>query len=123
MTGSLRLLIVDDEDLFVELVRELLASETGIEIVGRASNGEEAVRLTDSLSPDVVVMDVEMPLMDGIEATRRIHDRHPEVRVVIFTGSDAERDELRAREAGAVAYVRKAHVSALLVEAIRRVTR
>lgn len=123
MTGSLRLLIVDDEDLFVELVRELLASETGIEIVGRASNGEEAVRLTDSLSPDVVVMDVEMPLMDGIEATRRIHDRHPEVRVVIFTGSDAERDELRAREAGAVAYVRKAQMAGLLVEAIRRVTR
>jgi DNA-binding NarL/FixJ family response regulator len=116
----IRLLIVEDEDLFAELVKALVAADDRIQIVGRASNGKEGVELATTLRPDVTVMDIEMPLMDGIEATRRIRRADPAARVVIFTGSDQPRDEQRAREAGAAAFVRKAHISALLLDAIRR---
>jgi len=115
-----RLLIADDEDLFASLVEALLGSEPGIDIVGRAHNGEEAIALAEALAPDVIVMDIGMPVMDGIEATRRIRKLQPAVAVVIFTGSDEERDERRARLAGAAAFVRKAHIAALLLDAVRR---
>jgi DNA-binding NarL/FixJ family response regulator len=118
-TRAIRVLIVDDEDMFVELVKAVVAVDDRIEVVGRASNGREAVELAGSLRPDVTVMDIEMPLMDGIEATRRIRGEDAAARVVIFTGSDQPRDEQRARDAGAVAFVRKAHISALLLDAIR----
>jgi DNA-binding NarL/FixJ family response regulator len=117
---DVRLLIVDDEDVFVELVCALVLPDERIRVVGRARNGEEAVELARKLDPDVVVMDIDMPLMNGLEATRRIRAADPDVQVVIFTGSDEERDEARARAAGAVAYVRKAHIAALLLDAIAR---
>ncbi|MEX2211451.1 MAG: response regulator transcription factor [Gaiellaceae bacterium] len=117
---ALRLLIADDEDSFAELV-DALARETGeMEVVGRARNGVEAVELAEQLAPDVIVMDIGMPLMDGIEATYRILREDPEAQIVIFTGSDEARDIERARAAGASAFVEKAHIDAVLLGAIRR---
>lgn len=117
---SIRLLLVDDEEMFLELVEALVSSDERVRVVGRARNGRDAVELARVCAPDVIVMDLDMPVMDGIEATRRICRADPAAGVVIFTGSDEERDEARAREVGAVAYVRKAHVAALLLDAIER---
>jgi CheY-like chemotaxis protein len=118
--SALRLLLVDDEDFFVELVEALVAPEERIQIVGRARTGREAVALASASAPDVIVMDIGMPVMDGIEATRRIRKADQNVGIVIFTGSDEARDELRAREVGADAFVQKPHISALLTDAILR---
>ena len=117
---AIRLLIADDDDLFAELVEALVAPDERIEVVGRARNGREAVELARTLAPDVLVMDIGMPLLDGIEATRRIRKTNPAARVVIFTGSDEARDEQRAREVGAAAYVHKTHIDAVLLAAIHR---
>ena len=118
--GAIRVLIVEDEDMFAQLVAALLASDQGIEVVGRARNGKEGVALARRLAPAVIVMDIGMPLLDGIEATRRIRGLNPAVAVVIFTGSDEARDVERAREVGAAAFVQKSHIDAVLVAAIHR---
>lgn len=117
---TIRLLIAEDEDMFAELVAVLASQEDGIEVVGRARDGRAAVDLAVALEPTVIVMDIGMPLVDGIGATRRIRKRDPRVQVVIFTSSDDERDIRRAREVGAAAYVQKAHIDAVLLGAIRR---
>lgn len=106
--------------MFAQLVAALLASDQGIEVVGRARNGKEGVALARRLAPAVIVMDIGMPLLDGIEATRRIRGLNPAVAVVIFTGSDEARDVERAREVGAAAFVQKSHIDAVLVAAIHR---
>lgn len=115
----IRLLIAEDEDMFAELIA-VLATHEGIDVLGRARNGQEAIELAAALQPNVIVMDIGMPLLDGICATSRIRKRDPGVQVVIFTSSEEERDVRRAREVGAAAYVQKAHIDAVLVAAIRR---
>ena len=118
--GGLRLLIVEDEDLFAQLVEALVASDDRIEVVGRARDGMEGVGLARTLKPDVIVMDIGMPVLDGIEATRRIRSANPTIGVVIFTGSDEARDVQRARDVGAAAFVQKSHIDAVLLAAIHR---
>lgn len=118
--SAIRLLIADDEDVFAELVEGLLSQDGRFEVVGRARDGKEAVALARTLRPDVAVMDIGMPGMDGIEATRRIRKADPTIGVVIFTGSDEERDVQRAREVGAAAYVQKMHIDAVLLAAVER---
>lgn len=115
-----RVLIVEDEDMFAQLVEALLAADERIEVIGRARNGQEGVAFARRLAPEVIVMDIGMPLMDGIEATRRIRSANPAIGVVIFTGSDEARDVERAREVGAAAYVQKSHIDAVLLAAIHR---
>lgn len=107
------MLLVDDHPSFLTMLEALLAAEAQLEIVGRAHDGAEAVEAVGKLKPDVVVMDVSMPRMDGIEATRLIRDDHPETRVLILSGSQAARDLEAARAAGAAGFVAKEFVDRL----------
>jgi two-component system, NarL family, nitrate/nitrite response regulator NarL len=118
MSSPKRVLIADDHVLFAEALEAILGGDGRLDVIGRAKNGEEAVTLTRSLRPDVVLMDISMPVMDGIEATRQILDDEPGACVLVLTGSDAAADVDAARRAGAVGYVTKDRIAAELVEAI-----
>lgn len=115
---SVRVLIVDDEPLFVEMVEALLATDARIAVAGRAKNGLEAVDLQATLAPDVTLMDISMPLVDGIEATRRIRERRPTACILMLTGSIIAAEIDRSRQAGASGYLTKDRVGPQLVEAI-----
>ena len=114
----LRVLIADDHRLFAEALQAILASEKRIEVVGQASDGSEAVELAKTLDPDVVLMDVSMPVLDGFEATREIRAADERVRVLMLTGSNSRADVDRSREAGASGYVTKDRIASELVAAI-----
>jgi len=118
MEQPIKVLIVDDHRLFAEALEAILAAESRIEVVGRARNGAEALELTLDLDPDIVLMDISMPVMDGIEATRRIREARPEACVLILTGSNAAADVDRSRDAGAAGYVTKDRIAAELIDAI-----
>ena len=99
-----RVLVVDDDPLYAEAAMAILSQDDRLDVVGRASDGREAVELALSLRPDVVLMDVAMPILDGVAATARIRPLLPGARIVAFAGS-AERDVVEAMlEAGADAY-------------------
>jgi DNA-binding NarL/FixJ family response regulator len=115
-----RVLIADDEPLFVEMVDTLLKAD-GFEVVGRAQDGREAVDLTVALAPDVTLMDISMPVMDGIEATRRIREQAPDACVLVLTGSSISADVDRARQAGVAAFLTKDRLGTQLVNAILEV--
>jgi DNA-binding NarL/FixJ family response regulator len=103
---TVRVLIADDHRLFGELLMAGLSDDERIEVVGIAVTGQEAVDLATQLEPDVVLMDLAMPVMDGLEATRRIADASPNTRVLVLTGESSV-DASAAREAGAVGFIRK----------------
>ncbi len=111
-------LVVDDHALFVDTVEALLSSEPGITVVGRAGNGEEAARIAAELRPDVVVMDISMPVLDGFEGARRIRELRPETCILFLTGSDAPRDFEEAQRIGASGYLTKDRIASELVDAI-----
>lgn len=117
---SIRILVADDEPLFVEMVQALLAAEEGITVLATARDGRAAVRLASELSPDVIVMDVSMPVMDGIDATQTIREQNPDACVLILTGGTNPEDVARARRAGAAAYITKDRIATELVPQIRR---
>jgi DNA-binding NarL/FixJ family response regulator len=117
--NPLRVVIADDNSLFVNALSGLLDAEDSIEIVGRAQDGEEAARLAAQLGPDVVLMDLSMPRLDGFEATQRVRAEAPGTAVVILTGSLESGDLEKAREAGAAGYVTKDRILAELIGAIR----
>jgi DNA-binding NarL/FixJ family response regulator len=119
MQPQIRVLIADDHRLFAEALEAILDAEPGIEVVGRAGNGEEAVEQAIELRPDVILMDIAMPVVDGVEATKRIRKQHRRACVLMLTGSNSRTDVARAREAGAAAYVTKDRIAAQLIEAIR----
>jgi DNA-binding NarL/FixJ family response regulator len=112
-------LVADDEPLFVEMIEAMLAAEDGIGIVATAGNGRAAVHLAAELAPDVILMDVSMPIMDGIDATARIRERDPNACVLILTGGTNPGDVDRARKAGASAYITKDRISTDLITEIR----
>ena len=118
MEQPIKVLIADDHRLFAEALEAILAAESRIEVVGRARNGAEALELTLDLEPDIVLMDISMPVMDGIEATRRIREARPKACVLILTGSNAAADVDRSRDAGAAGYVTKDRIASELVDAI-----
>jgi DNA-binding NarL/FixJ family response regulator len=102
-----RVLLADDHRLFLDALQLALSAEDWIEVVGCAENGEEAVELVGSLRPDIVLMDIAMPVLDGIEATRRIRERFPASAVVILTGTAGREGNLLAHEVGASGFVQK----------------
>ena len=104
---ALRVLIVDDHDLFRSGLRNLLEEESGVQIVGEAAGGHDAVRIVRELAPDVVVMDLNMPGMGGVDATRHITAVAPLTRVVMLTISDEDNDVIDAILAGACGYLLK----------------
>jgi DNA-binding NarL/FixJ family response regulator len=119
----LRVLIADDHRLFAEALEAILAADDRIEVVGQAGDGSEAVELARTLGPDVVLMDVSMPVLDGFEATREIKAESEAIRVLMLTGSNSRADVDRSREVGASGYVTKDRIASELVGAIVEVTR
>jgi two-component system, NarL family, nitrate/nitrite response regulator NarL len=118
----LKLLIVDDNDLFVSALEGFLETEASLEVIGRAANGAVAVELAADLQPDVVLMDLSMPSVDGFEATALVREQAPESAIVVLTGSDDPADQERARAAGAAGYVTKDRILGELVATIHSVT-
>jgi DNA-binding NarL/FixJ family response regulator len=114
----IRVLIADDHRLFAEALEAILAGESRIDVVGRARNGAEALELALDLNPDVILMDISMPVMDGVEATRRIREARQNASVLMLTGSNSAGDIDRSRDAGAAGYVTKDRIASQLVEAI-----
>jgi DNA-binding NarL/FixJ family response regulator len=114
----LTVLIADDNGLFASALHGILETDASIEVVGHAADGEEAIRLATELTPDVVLMDLSMPRVDGLEATRRVRAAIPETAVVVLTGSLDTTDAERAMEAGAAGYVTKDRILEELVAAI-----
>jgi DNA-binding NarL/FixJ family response regulator len=111
-------LIADDHELFVEALDAILAADDRFTVSGHAHDGREAVELAARLQPDVVLMDISMPVMDGIEATVRIREERAGACVLMLTGSNSSLDVDRARRAGAAAYVTKDRIAVDLVDAI-----
>jgi DNA-binding NarL/FixJ family response regulator len=118
----LRVLIADDHRLFAEALEAILATDERIEVVGQAGDGSEAVELARRLDPDVVLMDVSMPVLDGFEATREIRAASDDTLVLMLTGSNSRADVDRSREVGASGYVTKDRIASELVAAIVEVT-
>ncbi len=120
---KIRILLVDDHAVLRAGLRALLSAERDMEVVGEAANGREAVALAEELKPDVVVMDLAMPEMSGLEATREITRRLPETRVLALTMHAEEQYLLELLQAGGSGYVLKRSADTELLEAIRTVSR
>lgn len=118
---DIQVLIVDDHAILRDGIRSLLERQDGITVVGEASNGREALARVDELGPDIVLMDVAMPEMDGLEATRRIKQDYPEVKVLILTQHDNREYVTPLLQAGASGYVLKRSGGREVVMAIRQV--
>jgi len=114
----IRVLVVDDQALFREALSTLLGSQRQVEVVGEAADGAEALREVARAAPDVVLMDLRMPVLDGLSATRRIAVEHPTVRVLALTTFDTDDEVFAALRAGAVGYLLKDVTAARLVEAV-----
>jgi len=123
MKQTIKILLVDDQMLFREGLRTLLSTQPDFEVVGEASNGEEALRMSATLRPTVVLMDLRMPVMDGATATRRLKETLPECRVIVLTTFDDDEYVFEGMRAGAVGYLLKDVPSSKLYEAIRSAAR
>ncbi|MEP7358616.1 MAG: response regulator transcription factor [Anaerolineales bacterium] len=119
----IRVLLVDDQALFREGLRTLLSVHTDLLVVGEAGNGQEALERAAALQAEVVLMDVQMPLLDGVAATRRLREVLPACRVILLTTFDDDEYVFEGLRAGAVGYLLKDVPSARLVEAIRAAAR
>ncbi|WP_264777742.1 response regulator [Deinococcus aetherius] len=118
-----RVLVVDDQALFREGLITLLSTRPECQVVGEAANGLEALERAAALAPQVVLMDLRMPVMNGVEATARLRAAHPQVRVLVLTTFEEDADVYGALRAGAVGYLLKDVSAATLVEAIRSAAR
>jgi len=105
-----RILVAEDDENFLAALEAVLDAHGDLAVVGRARNGREAVELAEELRPDLVVMDIEMPVLDGVEATRLLHERMPGLPILAISGHDYEERVLEIRAAGASDYVRKARL-------------
>jgi DNA-binding NarL/FixJ family response regulator len=116
--APVRVLIAEDNELLAHALTALLESSSDVEVVAVAHDGAEALEVADRVEVDVVVMDVTLPRLDGIEATRRLRERRPQARVVIVSGHDSETLGDEAAAAGAVSYLRKGDVGDELLAAV-----
>ncbi|HEU5326619.1 MAG: response regulator [Thermomicrobiales bacterium] len=123
LTRPIRVLLADDHGILRAGLRALLGGEADMEVVGEAADGEEAVERATELDPDVVVLDIAMPRLDGLEATRRIRDRGLHAKVLILTVHAEERYLLPVLRAGGAGYVQKSGADTDLLDAIRTVAR
>lgn len=121
MTEAIRVLVVDDHAIVRKGICALLATEPGIEVVGEAQNGQEAIVLAAALRPDVVLMDLVMPGIDGLEAIRHISARQPRVPILVLTGCADDDKVIAAIKAGALGYLLKDSGPEALLRAIRQV--
>ncbi len=120
---TVRVLVADDQALFREALTTLLEVQPGIDVVGSAADGAQAVRASATHRPDVVLMDLRMPVLDGIAATARLRSEQPGVRVIALTTFDDDEDVFAALRAGAVGYLLKDVTAARLVEALQAAAR
>jgi len=123
MSDPIRILLVDDQSLFREGLRTLLSVQSEFEVTGEACNGEEALQLVTDQNPDIVLMDLRMPVMDGVTATNRLHIERPDIKVIVLTTFDDDEDVFEGLRAGAVGYLLKDVSSQKLFEAIRATAR
>jgi DNA-binding NarL/FixJ family response regulator len=115
---EVRVLVVDDHQFVRDTVSTALQSRAGIRVVGRACNGLEAIELAGRIRPDVVLMDLAMPVLDGVAATLRLLEQQPRIRIVVFTSGTSDRLEQAALAAGAVSIVYKDAQIDAIVEAV-----
>ena len=113
-----RILVAEDDEGFLDALEAVLTADGRFAVVGRARNGREALELAARLRIDAVVMDIEMPELDGIEATRQLHEESPDLPVLAISGVDYEERVLEIRAVGAVDYVRKSRVNEDLADAL-----
>ncbi len=123
MTAPIRVLIADDHAILRKGIRALLSTEPDIDVVGEAGDGAEALAQAEALRPDIILMDLVMPTLDGIEATRRVTTQQPSVRVLVLTSFAADDKVFPAIKAGALGYILKDSGPEDLVQAIRQVHR
>ena len=116
---NLRIMIVDDHEVVRRGLHALLGTQAGWEVVGEAANGPEAVKKVNQIKPDVVIMDITMPVMSGLDATRLIMETAPQTKVLIFTMHDSEQMMQSALEAGARGYVLKSNPGNDLIAAVK----
>ncbi|HEY9878927.1 MAG TPA: response regulator transcription factor [Leptolyngbyaceae cyanobacterium] len=115
----IRLLLVDDQPLFRQGLASLLALEDDLEIVGQASQGQEAIQMAEQLQPEVILMDVRMPICDGVQATQEILQRFPWMRILVLTTFDEDDYIWRSLQVGALGYLLKSTPAEQLANAIR----
>ncbi len=123
MTQTINVLVVDDHVIVRRGIRALLSTEPDIQVIGEATNGKEAITQTEALSPDVILMDLVMPEMDGIEAIRHITQHNSQARIVVLTSFATDEKVFPAIKAGALGYLLKDSEPEELVHAIRQVYR
>jgi DNA-binding NarL/FixJ family response regulator len=114
VTPPYRILVAEDDESFLDAIALLLEQDDRFVVAAKACNGREAVALADEVAPDGVVLDIEMPVLDGVEATRQLRARAPQLPIVAVSGHDYEERVLEIRQAGADDYVRKARMAAEL---------
>jgi len=114
-----RILVVDDHELFRESLISMIALEPDLEVAGQAGDGLEALRLVRDMQPDLVLMDIHMPICNGLEATRRIHAAHPDVRILMLSISQEDDDLFEALQAGASGFVQKDSSKAHFLRSLR----
>ncbi len=119
----IRLLLVDDLVIFRQGLAALINLEPDIEVVGEASNGEEAILFAETLRPDVILMDVRMPICNGVEATKVIHQRFPWIRIMVLTTFDEDEYICQSLQSGALGYILKSTPSQQLATTIRSLDR
>ncbi len=121
--AKIRVLVIDDHVIVRDGICALLALTGDIEAVGEATNGKDALEMVRRLMPDVILMDISMPIMDGLEATRRIHKEFPQIKIIVLTQYEDREYVLPAIESGASGFISKTAASVELTSAIRAVYR